>query len=146
MFLPFHRWTHVGRHPLHTGEKTAQPCTLGIQGSSTCSCAYGCVIDGHSKENHTHYEALGSHTTILICNPLNLSSNSTTSSSRSHHSPSISLLLHYNIALLTERTFSHHLTQHGGLWEWNTLLQLMGSAKTTRITLPSGVTGCDAPK
>ena len=123
--LPFHRWSHVGRHPLHTGERIAQPCTLGIQGSSTCSCAYGCVIDGHSKEKHTHYEALGSHTTIIcshyliISNPLNLSSNSTTSSSRSlhHHSPSISLLLHYNIALLTERTFSHHLTQHGGLWE-----------------------------
>lgn len=65
MFLPFHRWSHVGRHPLHTGGKTAQPCTLGIQGSSTCSCAYACVIDGHSKENHTHYEALGSHTTII---------------------------------------------------------------------------------
>ena len=53
VFLPFRRWTHVERHPLDTEERTAQPCTLGNLGSSTCSCACGCVVSEYTKKNHT---------------------------------------------------------------------------------------------
>lgn len=33
-----------------------------------------------------------------------------------HPSPSISLLLHHNVALLADRTLPHHLTQPRGFW------------------------------